>query len=215
MSHMLHEASEAALLESVLPELEAEGFEVFAHPSPPILPAFMRDHSPDAIAVRKDKKLAIEVLREGVPSNRRLDRLRELFAQHRDWELRVYWVSPSGTRGEIESASRKVIEQSIKAVEELTADGHTMPAVLMAWATFEAIGRAILPDRLQRPQPPGRLIEVLAAEGHVTPTEADHLRHLAESRNHLIHGDLEVAVPEADLQRFVAILKTFCNFIPR
>jgi len=80
---MSPEPSEAMLLESVLPDLEAEGFEVFAHPSPPILPAFMRDHSPDAIALRSDKKLAIEVLREGAPSNRRLDRLRELFPSTR------------------------------------------------------------------------------------------------------------------------------------
>jgi uncharacterized protein YutE (UPF0331/DUF86 family) len=210
---MSHEASEATLLESVLPELEAEGFEVFANPSPPILPPFMRDHSPDAIALRKDKKLAIEVLREGVPSNRRLDKLRELFSQHKDWELRVYWVNPSSVRRAIEGASRNVIEQSIKAIEELTAGGRTGPALLMAWATFEAIGRAILPDRLQRPQPPGRLIEVLAAEGHVTPTEADHLRRMAESRNHLIHGGLETSVPEADLQRFIDVLKTLCNSI--
>jgi uncharacterized protein YutE (UPF0331/DUF86 family) len=210
---MSHEASEATLLDSVLPDLEAEGFEVFANPSPPILPPFMRGHSPDAIALRKDKKLAIEVLREGVPSNRRLDKLRELFSQHKDWELRVYWVSPSSIRRAIEGASRNVIEQSIKAIEELTAGGRTRPALLMAWATFEAIGRAILPDRLQRPQTPGRLIEVLAAEGHVTPTEADLLRRMAESRSHLIHGGLETSVPEADLQRFIDVLKTLYNSI--
>ena len=84
----------------------------------------------------------------------------------------------------------------------------------MAWATFEATGRAILPGRLQRPQTPGRLIEVLATEGHITPTEADHLRRLAESRNHLIHGDLEMSVPEADLQHFIGVLKTLYNSIP-
>jgi uncharacterized protein YutE (UPF0331/DUF86 family) len=56
-------------------------------------------------------------------------------------------------------------------------------------------------------------IEVLAAEGHVTPTEADLLRRLAESRNHLIHGGLETSVPEADLQRFIDVLKTLCNSI--
>jgi uncharacterized protein YutE (UPF0331/DUF86 family) len=210
---MSPEPSEAMLLESVLPDLEAEGFEVFAHPSPPILPAFMRDHSPDAIALRSDKKLAIEVLREGAPSNRRLDRLRELFSEHKDWELRVYWVSPSNIRKAIEGVSGDVIEQSITAIEELAAAGRAKPALLMAWATFEAIGRAILPDRLQRPQTPGRLVEVLAAEGQITPTEADHLRRLAESRNQLIHGGLETPVSEADLRRFVDVLKTLCNFL--
>lgn len=210
---MSPEPSEAMLLESVLPDLEAEGFEVFTHPSPPILPAFMRDHSPDAIALRSDKKLAIEVLREGAPSNRRLDRLRELFSEHKDWELRVYWVSPSNIRKAIEGVSGDVIEQSITAIEELAAAGRAKPALLMAWATFEAIGRAILPDRLQRPQTPGRIVEVLAAEGQITPTEADHLRRLAESRSHLIHGGLETSVSEADLQRFVDVLKTLCDFI--
>jgi uncharacterized protein YutE (UPF0331/DUF86 family) len=210
---MSREASEAALLDSVLPDLEAEGFEVFAHPSPPLLPAFMRDHSPDAIALREDKKLAIEVLHEGAPSHRRLDRLRELLSQRKDWELRVYWISPTNIRKAIEGVSRDIIEQSIKAAEELTADGRTRPALLMAWATFEAIGRAILPDKLQRPQPPGRLAEVLAADGYITPTEADHLRRLAESRNHVAHGGLETSVSEADLQRFVDVLKTLCRFI--
>jgi len=39
------------------------------------------------------------------------------------------------------------------------------------------------------------------------------LRRLAESRNQLIHGGLETSVSEADLRRFVDVLKTLCNFI--
>jgi hypothetical protein len=128
---MSQAASEAMLLESVLPDLEVEGLEVFAHPSPPILPAFMRDYSPDAIALRSDKKLAIEVLREGAPSDRRLSRLRELFSEHKDWELRVYLVSPSNVRRAIDGVSRDVIEQSIKATEELAIAGRTNP--LFSW----------------------------------------------------------------------------------
>src|SRR5258708_19705409 len=151
------------LLESVLPDLEAEGFEVFTHPSPPILPAFMRDHSPDAIALRSDKKLAIEVLREGAPSNRRLDRLRELFSEHKDWELRVYWVSPSNIRKAIEGVSEDVIEQSITAIEELAAAGRAKPALLMAWATFQPTTPPILPTTLPTPQPPARLAPMLAS----------------------------------------------------
>jgi uncharacterized protein YutE (UPF0331/DUF86 family) len=210
---MSHGATEATLLENVLPELEAEGFEVFTNPSPRILPAFMREYPPDAIALRQDKNLAIEVLRESAPSTGRLDKLRDILALHKDWELRVYWVSPSSARKPIESASRRAIEQSISTVEELVTDGRVGPALLLAWATFEAIGRAILPDRFQMAQTSGRLIEVLASDGHITPTEADHVRLLAESRNRLAHGGLEVSVPEADLKRFVEILKTLCSFI--
>jgi uncharacterized protein YutE (UPF0331/DUF86 family) len=211
---MSDRASEAALLDSVLPDLDAEGFEVFVHPSPPLLPAFMRDHSPDAIALREDKKLAIEVLYEGAAESRTLDKLREVLTEHKDWELRVYWISPSSVSKAIDRTSREIIEESIRTVQEIGAAGRPQPALLMAWAIFEAIGRAIFPDRLQRPQTPGRLIEVLAAEGQITPTEADQLRRFAESRNQLIHGGLGMAVSDADLERFVDILKTLCHFIP-
>jgi uncharacterized protein YutE (UPF0331/DUF86 family) len=211
---MSTERWESDLLEGVLPDLEAEGFEVFSNPAPHMLPPFLRAHRPDAVALRKDKKLAIEFLREGAPSNGRLDKLREALAEHKDWELRVYWVNPSGSRTTVESVSRSAIEQSIASIEQLTAEGRARPALLMAWATFEAIGRALLPDRFRNAQTPGRLVEVLAMEGFLTPTEADEVRRLAESRNQLIHGGLDTAVSEADLRRFADVLKTLCSFLP-
>jgi hypothetical protein len=48
-------AAESEILRSVLPELEAEGYEVYPHPNPPIVPAFLGAHTPDAIALGPDK----------------------------------------------------------------------------------------------------------------------------------------------------------------
>ena len=206
---MSQEATESILLESVVPDLKADGYEVFPRPRAPLLPAFMRGYRPDAIAYRSGRKLAIEVLREGVPS-----KLRDLLSEHKDWELQVYWVSSSGAAAPIAPASLPSIDETITAVEDLIRDARTQPALLMAWAAFEATGRAILPDRFERPQTPSRLIEVLASEGYITPTEADHVRRLAESRNRLVHGGLDTAVPEAELRGFVEILQTLRGFIP-
>ncbi len=206
---MSQEATESILLESVVPDLEADGYEVFPRPRAPLLPAFMRGYRPDAIAYRKDRKLAIEVLRPGVPS-----KLGDLLSERKDWELRVYWVSSSGAAAPIEPASRASIERTITTVEDLVGDGRTQPALLMAWAAFEAIGRLLLPDRFERPQTPSRLIEALASEGYITPIEADHVRRLAESRNRVVHGGLDTAVPEADLRGFVEILRTLSGSIP-
>jgi uncharacterized protein YutE (UPF0331/DUF86 family) len=203
------EATESILLESVVPDLEADGYEVFPRPRAPLLPAFMRGYRPDAIAYRKDRKLAIEVLRPGVPS-----KLGDLLSERKDWELRVYWVSSSGAAAPIEPASRASIERTITTVEDLVGDGRTQPALLMAWAAFEAIGRLLLPDRFERPQTPSRLIEALASEGFIMPSEAAHVRRLAESRNRVVHGGLDTAVPEADLRGFVEILQTLSGFIP-
>ncbi|MBV8745445.1 MAG: hypothetical protein JO134_10440, partial [Xanthobacteraceae bacterium] len=89
------EASEQAVLESLVPQLEAEGFDVYTHPSGTIIPPFMRGYSPDAIALRSDRNLAIEVVQEGAPARQRLEELRKLLANQKGWELRVYWVTPS------------------------------------------------------------------------------------------------------------------------
>lgn len=207
------EAQEAAVLESIVPELEAEGFEVITRPTRRRLPPFLQSYSPDAIARREDKNLAIEVLRKGVPSEKNLERLRQLLAGHRDWELRVYWVSPSKTPEPIEPAAAKDIVKSIEVIEQLAGESLLAPALLMAWATFEGLGRALLPDRFPRPQTPGRLVEVLAGEGYVTPNEADRLRQLAKVRNQLIHGGLKARVGSKDIESFAAVLRTLLGLL--
>lgn len=207
------ETQEAAVLESIVPQLEAEGFEVFAYPSASLLPPFMQSYSPDAIALRDDRKLAIEVLRRGPTSERKLDKLRDLLSGHRDWELRVYWVSPSNTPEPIKPALPKEIEQAIKTIEHLTSEGLHAPALLMAWATLEALGRALLPKSFVRAQTPGRLVEVLAADGYVTPSEADRLRRLATARNQLIHGSLRAKIASKDVKAFATTLKTLLGLL--
>jgi uncharacterized protein YutE (UPF0331/DUF86 family) len=210
---MSPEAQEAAVLENIVPQLEAEGFEVIMRPSRHRLPPFMQSYSPDAIALREDRNLAIEVLRKGASSDKNLDKLRELLNGHRDWELRVYWISPSNTPEPIEPASAKDIEHAIKTIEQLTSEGPLAPALLMAWATLEGLGRALLPQKFERPQTPGRLVEVLAADGYVTPSEADRLRQLAIARNQLIHGGLRVKVAARDIKSFAAVLRTLLQIL--
>jgi uncharacterized protein YutE (UPF0331/DUF86 family) len=51
------------------------------------------------------------------------------------------------------------------------------------------------------------MVEALAMEGHVTPTEAAKLRALAKKRNQLVHGDLAVDVAREETMEFLEILK--------
>ena len=204
---------EADVLESIVPQLEAEGFEVYSHPSASLLPSFMQSDPPDAIALREDKKLAIEVVRRGPATQKRLEKFRELLAGRRDWELRVYWISPANTPEAIETASGKDIEQSLKVIEQLTSEGSHGAALLMAWATLEALGRALLPEKLARPQTAGRLVEALAGEGYVTPSEADRLRELAKVRNQLAHGGLRAKATSRDIKSCTATLKTLLKLL--
>ena len=199
---------ETQVLETIVPGLEADGYTVYMHPSRQLIPPFMGSYIPDAIALGRPKNLAIEVVSEDPASKTKLQQLRERFRDAANWELRVYYARPTSSQASMELVSKSQIQDSVRNVEKLMSEGQTEPALLMAWATFEALGRALLPAKFLRPQTPGRLVEVLASEGHVTPDEADVLRRLAEARNRLIHGNLGVRLEPKDLAQFVATIKT-------
>jgi uncharacterized protein YutE (UPF0331/DUF86 family) len=202
------------LLESLLPQYQAEGFEVFLNPSPSILPPFMQEYRPDAVALRPDRKIAIEVVRPSETSSRKVQDLKSLFAPHSDWELRVFYVSSSASEKTLDIVSREAIRSSIERVRALKSAGHLLPALIMAWATLEGVGRALLPEPLKRPQTPRRLVEVLAQAGYVTPEEADLLRAAISLRNEAVHGRVDLTVDEKQLDRFVEVLETLISFLP-
>jgi uncharacterized protein YutE (UPF0331/DUF86 family) len=113
----------------------------------------------------------------------------------------------------LEIVSIPALNESIQRVIELRKEGHFLPALVMAWATFEATGRVLLPDRFQRPQTPARLVEVLGSEGYITPEEADTLRAASAIRNAVVHGQLDSVVDQKMLDGFVAILKTLAKLV--
>jgi uncharacterized protein YutE (UPF0331/DUF86 family) len=211
----LSEINEADLLENVLPRYEAEGFDVFMHPSPSVLPPFMQSYRPDAVALSRDKNIAFEVVRSTSDESKKIQSLRSLFADRKDWELLVLYVSPRVSESALKAASREVIEDSIGRVSELTSAGHQIPALVMAWATLEAIGRALLPGQFRRPQTPGRLVEVLASEGYLSQAEAANLRTAISLRNAAVHGGLETSVDKLSLEQFVVILRKLSKALAR
>lgn len=202
------ETAEVEVLERVIPELEAEGFDVYVHPSKPLVPLFLADLRPDVIALRGDKNLVVEVMRRSPQASKKLERLAALIEPQKKWELRVFWAEPTSAAEDLEVQSVDAVQARLAEVKEIAASDHHEPAMLLAWATFEALGRALLAEQLGRPQTPGRLVQTLAHEGYLTPSEADKLRALAAKRNRLIHGELGVSVSDDELQDFVSILAT-------
>jgi uncharacterized protein YutE (UPF0331/DUF86 family) len=172
------------------------------------LPDFLKDYSPDAIALGHKKNLAIEITGRDRKRDQSLELIGALFAGHPDWEFRVYWIEPATTTDEPEVQPTYSIKARIAEVEELNNEGRTNIALILAWAIFEALGRALLPSRFRRRQTPGRLIEILAQEGYVTPSEADLLQNLAAQRNSFVHGNLQVQTSSEEMNKFIAILSS-------
>src|SRR5262249_5053227 len=101
----------------------------------------------------------------------------------------------------------EAIDSSIASVENLVSNDQLYGATLIGWATFEALGRALSPAKFARPKTPARLIEILAADGTVTPSEADLLRRLARSRTRVMHGTLNEKIEKGDLSKFLNVLR--------
>lgn len=199
---------------SLLPRYEAEGFTVIVHPSSSVLPPFMGRYRPDAIALSPGKKIAIEVKRNS-DTAKNITGLSEIFAQNPDWELRIYYLSSSTGQKRISEPTHQSIEQAIKEISELSDSGHTTAAIMMAWATLEAIGRKLLPEEFSRAQPADRLVEVLATKGLITPSEADLFRRAGKLRNAIAHGDLDAPVSGAQVEELPVPLRALADLLPR
>ena len=197
-------AREGDFLQILVPRYEAEGFSVFLHPAREMLPPFMRGYRPDAIAVKDGKRIAIEIKRDVTRQAPQMEQLQQIFSKHPEWELRVYYIPARPEEEDIQAPDLPDIDAALAEVDQLKRSGHLHAALIMAWAALEAAGRAVLPEDLARPQPGNKLIEILASEGVVTPTEADSLRKLISLRNAATHGDFAVPITEQEVAQVVA-----------
>ena len=200
------------VLEHLLSELEAEGFSVFPHPSRHILPAFMEGYRPDAIAIKDDQKIAIEI-KSGPPTSAHPASIADKIAQHPEWQLRVYYAPPRSGEEVLTSEPLSSIEQSLAEIDQLKNSGHLRTALIAGWATLEAAARTLMPERLGRPQPSSKLIEVLAGEGALTPSEADNVQNIARLRNAAAHGSLDTVINEADVEAVLVATRRIIDLL--
>jgi uncharacterized protein YutE (UPF0331/DUF86 family) len=205
-------SAEAIVFEKLVPELRSEGYDVFLNPGKELVPNFLGSYRPDLIALRDDKNLVVEVKARSSSSDPTdLDALAKLFEGQSGWELRVFWINPNQDRNDPELQSDEDISARLEEIARMRAAGFNDSAMLLCWATFEAVGRRLMQEQFSRPQTPGRLVQVLASEGYVTPDEADFLRRSASLRNRLIHGELSTHVDSSAVQTFLGILESLAE----
>ena len=199
---------ERTVLDTMVPQLEAEGYRVVIHPRRDTLPTFLAGYQPDMVAYKDNMKLAIEIKARASASRLVEKVLRERFAGHPDWELRIVYAPPVNSDANIPVVSKKIVSEHLNGLEASVDAMGLTAALLTGWAVFEAAARALLPSSLTRPQPPARLIETLASEGYVTPDEADMLRRLSRTRNEVAHGRLDLTPSRDDVVQLIAVTRS-------
>lgn len=203
---MTPQEREAAILESVRAGLTAEGYDVILQPDRLSLPPFLQHLRPDAIASRRDENLVVEVVSRTPAANRKIERVREALRSRPKWKLRTIWTSGHDLPASLEKPSLEFVRDALTELDQLLEADFLRPGLLVAWACLEGVGRVLLPEALEKPQTPRRLVEQLAENGFIDRFEATQLRRLVDYRNRLIHGVIQTTVSEAELIEFRDIL---------
>ena len=190
---------EIAVLDREKASLVANGFEVITHPTDLDLPEFLKGLHPDAVAHRGDEHLVIEVTSRSAPTQAKLRLLRDAINGNPGWHLRTVWMSGSSVPKSLETPKLEAVASALEDVNDLLDAGHLHGAFLMCWAALEGLGRFLIPDELQKPQTPGRVVEYLGSRGFVTRQEASNVRKLVKLRNSLVHGELQTLITEDDV----------------
>jgi uncharacterized protein YutE (UPF0331/DUF86 family) len=203
---MTPQGHEVAILERVQANLNAEGYRVVLRPDRYTLPDFLQDLRPDAIAFGERGNLVVEVVSRSNNTDQKLQRFRNALNGQPDWKLHTVWTSGHTVPPSPKQMSRKTVQSSLRQITSLLESGFIQPAFLLCWATLEAVGRRLLPSELEKPQSPTRLVEHLAAQGHLSRIEVSTLKNWAQTRNKLVHGDLDLDVSELETRKFSEII---------
>jgi hypothetical protein len=180
---------------------EGEGFSFIEHPDRADLPAFMQGYQPDALALGKDKSIAIEVKLHRHPvTEKNLRAVSERFKGQPRWEFRVVY----GDEVEDEPIGAPTPEQILSQIAEaetLLAQNHNRAAFVLGCAAIEAIARTLDPDfpsagaRTMR-----QAVELLEHLGRLRFEQAQELRRLSSLRIKVVHGDLQTPIGAADVK---------------
>ena len=173
----------------------------------------MKGYQPDAIALKPDRKIAIEVKasRTGAAKQAQVQDMRALFDGHPEWEFRLVYAPPSSRAPDIATEPKTVIEANLNRLTAIYDQSGPVPALLSGWSVFEAAARLLTPDDLGRAQTPSQLLQRLALDGAITMDEADRLRQLGPVRNEAAHGRLEIAFSREDLLGMIEVIRTLLD----
>lgn len=198
---------ERQILEMIRQTLEAEGLDVYLHPSPSMLPPFMAGYRPDMIALGGAKKVAVELIDGSTTAQQKIKHIGERFIGVEDWELRIIHAAPASEPAFPAVQSEAQIASALAEAEHCIEAGTLEAGLVIAWSALEAVGRSLMPLQFTRAQASSRFVEHLAHEGWLTPTDAEFARETAALRNAIAHGDFIRSITAEQVGRLLGIIR--------
>jgi uncharacterized protein YutE (UPF0331/DUF86 family) len=209
------EPRERLVLQRLRDRYEREGYSFYAYPPGDLLPHFLGNYRPDAIALKDNEKIAIEIKgRTTEQSRMRLSEIARIFQGQKYWHFLVFNIEDFDRDPNIRVYGVDEIEDALREVDHLAESGQVRAAFVLGWAALEAAVRALLagdPADKMRPISSDQISELLAGTGLVEQNAARMLRELSRVRNALVHGDLGVEVDQPSIQSLEDIIRSLVD----
>lgn len=211
--------SEKFTLDKLRADFEAKGYRFEVERARDLLPSFLQNSQPDAVAIAKDEndKVIIEVRGSNSRAKVRLAELTQDLAEKSGWRyLLVYVGQDPSDIIELSWPEKSQIDEAIKEVVKLKDFGFQKAAMLEGWSVLEALARRLYKSDIRislKPLSPASVVERLAMEGLLTDAEAKRLRHLISVRNSMAHGDLNVRVSDDDLSYLINSIQSINDHV--
>ena len=175
----------------------SQGYEVTIRPAAECLPPCAKDFKIEILGRRGDGGVIVAVKkdRDQVASDANLAQYAGTTSSQKGWrfDLAIVESEQPNTR-EIDGAaelSEEDIEKSFDESLELTSKGFHRPAIITAWAGFEAAMRLRLRAEGEQAgwgSSPTSMLNELYSTGIIDASEYARLRSLALLRNQIVHG---------------------------
>jgi uncharacterized protein YutE (UPF0331/DUF86 family) len=190
---------ESSILRNLRQVFEARGLKFYVNPPREVVPAFLGDFEPDAMAIGPDGGTIIEVKHRRSPvSEQQLAAIARRVSGQKGWEFRaIYLNPPTDEMPAIAKPTPEQLQARFGEIEALTNAGHPTAALVTAWAVLESLARLASANseaRTQKGLSPIQAIQTLAEEGYIESEAADRLREMTKLRNAVVHGDFSVDV---------------------
>lgn len=195
---------------------EARGLKFHIHPPREMVPEFLGNFQPDAIAQGQEGGIIIEVkLRRDPRSDKQLAAIAQKVSGQKGWEFRAIYVDPlTDDAPPIAKPTPEQLHAAFSEIDALNKGGHPTAALIVAWAALESLARlatARTEVGKRKSFSPIQSIQALAEEGYIEGKAADQLRELAKVRNAVVHGDFSITVSEEQVQTFLSQIKAISS----
>src|SRR5262245_51858191 len=122
-------------------EYESLGYDFYENPPAEAVPSFLGKFQPDAIAVRGNEGVVLE-LRPRSTDPSALNYIAERFEGQSRWRFRVIFYDQNEELDEVGEAENINVQELRSRVQKLRDGGEVDAALLLAWAALEAVFRA-------------------------------------------------------------------------